>query len=171
MELKMTIGDITKQNVDVIVNAANPELWRGGGVSGAIHKAAGPGLEKECLEVKHKNWPRGLPVGEVAITGAYLLPAKKVFHTVGPMAGKDDIILLKKCYSNCVLEADKLGLSSIVFPAISTGIYGVPMETSAKLVREVIDEIKDKTKLQEIILIFSNERDLKVYQERFDKSE
>ena len=117
MELKLMIGDITKVNADVIVNAANKELWLGGGVCGAIHRAAGPGLEKECLKIKKRSYPRGLPVGEVLVTNAYDLPAKKVFHTVGPMYGEDDITLLMKCYSNCILEADNLGFSSIVFPA------------------------------------------------------
>jgi len=117
-------ADITTLPVDAIVNAANEALRRGGGVCGAIHQAAGSELEQECLAIG------GCPTGEARITGGYALPAKHVIHAVGPVwhgGDRGEAELLQSCYRNCLELADRHKLSSIAFPAISTGIFGYPL--------------------------------------------
>lgn len=129
--LEIAMGDITRQDTDAIVNAANNRLTPGGGVSGAIHRAAGPGLWMECRTLG------GCGTGEAKITKGYNLPARYVIHTVGPVYGREgkekSAVLLRKCYESCLeLAADK-GIKSISFPAISTGIYGYPMKEAAEI--------------------------------------
>ena len=128
-------GDITKQRVDVIVNAANSSLLGGGGVDGAIHSAAGPRLLAECRELRAAKYPDGLPVGQAAATGAGEMAARWVVHTVGPNfnAGQRDPELLASCYRNSLEVADKLGAATVAFPAISAGIYGWPLEDAARI--------------------------------------
>lgn len=119
-------GDITTQRVDAIVNAAQSSLLGGGGVDGAIHRAAGPRLLAECRELRRATYPHGLPVGEAVATGAGDLPAGWVIHTVGPNrhAGQTDPALLASCFEHSVREAVKVGARSVAFPAISAGIFG-----------------------------------------------
>jgi len=130
--LKAILGDITKLKVDAIVNAAQNSLIRGGGVDGAIHQAAGYALQEECLSLN------GCATGDAKATKAYGLPAKYVIHTVGPvwrprhLDGTEEKVLAS-CYRRSLEVADALGLKSIVFPAISTGIYGFPKELAAKI--------------------------------------
>ncbi|HUK08357.1 MAG TPA: O-acetyl-ADP-ribose deacetylase [Stellaceae bacterium] len=128
--LEIHLGDITKLAVDAIVNAANSSLLGGGGVDGAIHRAAGPDLLAECRRVG------GCPTGEARVTGGYRLPARWVIHAVGPIwrggkAGEEE--LLASCYRNALALAANAGAGSIAFPAISTGIYGFPAERAAKI--------------------------------------
>ncbi|MCK5282810.1 MAG: O-acetyl-ADP-ribose deacetylase [Nanoarchaeota archaeon] len=159
--------DITKIKADAIVNAANSSLLGGGGVDGAIHRAAGPQLLEECKEIRNTKLPEGLPTGQVAITKAYNLPAKYVIHTVGPIYNKDDISLLKDCYLNSLKLAEENNCQSINFPAISTGIYGVPIDISAKTVKEVLDNFKSDI-IKEIGLVLFSENDYIIYKKYFD---
>lgn len=126
MLLDVVDGDITTQDVDAIVNAANSTLLGGGGVDGAIHRAAGPKLLEECRRVRRTTWPEGLPVGEAVATGGYDLPARWVIHTVGPnrSRGQTDPALLASCFTRCLDVAAELGAVSVAFPAISAGAYG-----------------------------------------------
>ena len=121
--IEVVEGDITKLEVDAIVNAANSQLRNGGGVAGAIHRAAGPGLEEECLPLAP------CPTGEARITGGHRLPARHVIHTVGPVwdgGGHGEAGLLRSCYTESLRLADEAGLESVAFPAISAGIFGYP---------------------------------------------
>jgi O-acetyl-ADP-ribose deacetylase len=124
--LEAALCDITTEQVDAIVNAANSTLLGGGGVDGAIHRAAGPALLEECREVRRTAYPQGLPVGAAVTTGAGRLAARWVIHTVWPNrhAGEADPALLAACYEACLAEAATVGARSLAFPAVSAGAYG-----------------------------------------------
>ncbi|HZI47899.1 MAG TPA: O-acetyl-ADP-ribose deacetylase, partial [Pyrinomonadaceae bacterium] len=125
----VVVGDITRQDVDAIVNAANSTLLGGGGVDGAIHNAGGPEILKECRKIRETHYPKGLPTGEAVITTGGNLPAKYVIHTVGPIYGREpnrQAELLAACYQNSMKLARRYRLSSIAFPSISTGAFGYP---------------------------------------------
>ena len=138
--IRIVEGDITKEQVDAIVNAANSSLMGGGGVDGAIHRAAGPGLLEECWKLRDQG---GCPTGEARITGGHKLPARHVIHTVGPVwqggdHGEDE--LLASCYRSSLELAKENRIRTIAFPAISTGIYGFPLDRACRIaVREVRD--------------------------------
>jgi O-acetyl-ADP-ribose deacetylase (regulator of RNase III) len=135
LRFKVLEGDLTRQKVDVIVNAANESLLGGGGVDGAIHRAAGPELLAECRTLG------GCPTGEARITRGYRLPARHVIHTVGPVwhgGSRGEEELLTFCYRNSLALVERHGLKSVAFPAISCGIYGFPVERAAPIaVREI----------------------------------
>jgi O-acetyl-ADP-ribose deacetylase len=126
-------GDITEQEVDAIVNAANPSLMGGGGVDGAIHRRGGPTILAECKQLRATEWPDGLPTGKAAATTGGRLPARWVIHTVGPVyaRSKDRSALLASCHAESLRVADELGAGTVAFPAISTGVYGYPLEEAA----------------------------------------
>lgn len=144
-------GDITKQKVDAIVNAANTALLGGGGVDGAIHRAAGPQLLEECRKLG------GCPTGEAKITKGYNLPAKWVIHTVGPVwhnGQRDEDELLANCYRNSLALAEQHSIRSIAFPAISTGLYRFPLERATKIaVREVKQFLEKPNTVEKIIFV------------------
>jgi O-acetyl-ADP-ribose deacetylase len=130
----VTVGDITKEEVDAVVNAANGSLTGGGGVDGAIHRAGGPEILAECKSIRQSEYPEGLPTGQAVITTAGRLTAQFVIHTVGPVYGRgggDKAEQLASCYRSCLALAVKKGLHTIAFPAISTGIYGYPLHEAA----------------------------------------
>lgn len=160
---RMTVlrGDITKLDVDAIVNAANSSLAGGGGVDGAIHRAAGPELLEECLAIG------GCPTGEARITKGYLLPAQHVIHTVGPVyddGESGEAIALANCYRNSLDLASQHDLRSVAFPCISTGIYGYPFEAAAKIATDTIQDWLDNHSLPEkIIFCCFSEQDEAIY--------
>lgn len=129
------LGDLTTQEVDVVVNAANSSLLGGGGVDGAIHAAAGPALLAECRELRRTRLPGGLPVGDAVATGAGDLPARWVVHTVGPNrhAGQTDPALLASCFTRSLDVAADLGARSVAFPAVSAGVYGWAADDVARV--------------------------------------
>ncbi len=143
MRVMVKKGDITESSADAIVNAANSSLLGGGGVDGAIHRKAGQELKEECRRIRLNDYPDGLPIGEAVATDAYSIPVKKIIHTVGPRKGKDEVYLLKDCYSNSLKLAESLDMKSIAFPAISTGAYGVSVDESLAIVRSFIEEYRD----------------------------
>ncbi|OGW16534.1 MAG: O-acetyl-ADP-ribose deacetylase [Nitrospinae bacterium RIFCSPLOWO2_12_FULL_45_22] len=154
-------GDITKVEVDAIVNAANKTLLGGGGVDGAIHRAAGPKLLEECSTLG------GCETGEAKITRGYNLPAKFVIHTVGPIwhEGKsNEAELLRNCYLNSLKLAEEHGLKTIAFPAISTGAYGYPIEEAAKIAIKAVRDYLKNSKIEKAILVLFSDRDRQVYE-------
>ena len=160
--IKYHSGDITKLKVDAIVNAANSSLLGGGGVDGAIHRAAGPGLLNECRTLN------GCRTGEAKITGGYNLPAKHVIHTVGPIysGSVTDAQNLRNCYLNSLKVARENDLHSIAFPGISTGVYGYPKKEAAKIALTAVkDWIADNPEYEmEITIVNFSEEDYLIYQ-------
>jgi Predicted phosphatase homologous to the C-terminal domain of histone macroH2A1 len=160
-------GDITKEAVDAIVNAANSSLLGGGGVDGAIHRAGGPEILQECREIRRVQYPDGLPTGQAVITTAGKMTAKHVIHTVGPVygsGGKGKAELLAACYRNSLQLAVDNNLKTIAFPAISTGIYGYPQNEAAKVSSAAIEEFLNAEKsIQEIRLLFFSSSDADVF--------
>jgi O-acetyl-ADP-ribose deacetylase (regulator of RNase III) len=152
------VGDITKEAVDAIVNAANGSLLGGGGVDGAIHRAGGPDILKQCKEIRRVQFPDGLPTGQAVITTAGRMPAKYVIHTVGPVygrGGKDKAALLAACYENSLKLAVERDLQTVAFPAISTGIYGYPPAEAAQVSSTAIEKfLRADSTLREVRLIF-----------------
>lgn len=134
MRLAALRGDITRVDVDVIVNAANPGLLGGGGVDGAIHRAGGPSILAECRAVKERLPGGLLPRGQAVATTAGRLPARWVVHTAGPIwtASQDRSAVLRSCYTESLHVADRLGAGSVAFPAISAGVYGWPVDDAAR---------------------------------------
>ena len=134
MRIELVEGDITAQEVDAIVNAANSSLLGGGGVDGAIHRRGGPAILAECRELRATRYPDGLPEGEAAATSAGELPARWVIHTVGPVydARRDLSATLRSCYSSSLAVADELGAVSVAVPLISAGAYGWPLEDAVR---------------------------------------
>jgi len=152
LRFKVLQGDITKQKVDAIVNAANESLLGGGGVDGAIHRAAGPDLLAECSKLG------GCPTGQAKITRGYRLPARHVIHTVGPVWHEDD--LLASCYRSSLNLAKQHQLSSIAFPAISCGIYGFPIDRAAAIAVREIRSVLEETQSLERVLAVCFDRDV-----------
>ena len=173
--VRVVVGDITKQEVDAIVNAANSSLLGGGGVDGAIHRAGGPEILEECREIRRTRFPQGLPTGEAVITTGGKLPALYVIHTVGPIYGQHggkEAELLANCYHNSLTLAVEKNLSSIAFPAISTGVFGYPLAEAAAISSKTIENfLSTDRQLQEVRLVFFQTRDAQVFLENQEFTE
>jgi len=173
--VQVIVGDITKQDVDAIVNAANSSLLGGGGVDGAIHGAGGPEILEECREIRRTRFPAGLPAGEAVITTGGKLPALYVIHTVGPIYGEhhgQEAELLANCYHNSLTLAVEKNLASIAFPAISTGVYGYPLAEAARVSSKAIENfLSTDRQLTEVRLVFFQALDAKVFLENQEFSE
>jgi O-acetyl-ADP-ribose deacetylase (regulator of RNase III) len=171
----VVVGDITKQDAEAIVNAANSSLLGGGGVDGAIHRAGGPEILEECREIRRTRFPNGLPTGEAVITTGGKLPALYVIHTVGPVYGEQrgkEAELLANCYHNSLTLAVEKNLTSVAFPAISTGVFGYPSEKAAEVSSRTIENfLATDHQLQEVRLVFFHRGDAEVFLENQKFSE
>lgn len=159
----VTVGDVTREGVDAIVNAANSTLLGGGGVDGAIHRAGGPEILEACRRIRATRYPKGLPTGEAVITTGGRLPARHVIHTVGPIYGRhggDEARLLAACYENSIALADENALRTIAFPAISTGVYGYPKDEAARVALAAIRlALERHPSITEVRLVFFKPED------------
>lgn len=165
--VKVLVGNITKQKVDAIVNAANSSLLGGGGVDGAIHDAGGEEILRECKEIRATTYPKGLPTGEAVITTGGKLPAKFVIHTVGPIKGIDrenEAEQLANCYRNSLKLAVENGCQTIAFPAISTGAFGYPKDQAAQISSTAVKEfLLENDSIREVRFIFFMENEAKIF--------
>jgi len=161
--MEVVLGNITHQETDAIVNAANESLLGGGGVDGAIHRAAGPRLLAECRIVG------GCPTGEARITGAYELPCRHVIHTVGPVyqgGNSDEEELLASCYTESLALAEQHGLRTISFPSISTGVFGYPIAEASRVALETVrDYLQASAAIDQVCFVCFSQDDFRTYQE------
>jgi O-acetyl-ADP-ribose deacetylase len=164
-KLLLQEGDITRVAADAIVNAANAALAGGGGVDGAIHRAGGPEIMRELDGIRDRIGR--CPTGSAVVTGAGKLPAQFVFHAVGPVyrdGRHGEAELLASCYRKCLELAEERGVRSISFPAISTGVYGYPLEEAAKIaLREVQAHLNRESQLQRAVIVLFGRRAYEVY--------
>ena len=164
--LALLRGNIVEVQVDAIVNAANSGLRGGGGVDGAIHHAGGPSIMEECRKIG------GCPTGSAVATTAGRLPAKYIFHAVGPIysGSRDDERLLTSAYQSCLNLAEQYQVKSIAFPSLSTGIYGYPLELAAPIaLRTIIEHIQKPTNLQQVLIVLFGESAYKVHEQALNE--
>lgn len=161
--LEVIVGDITGLKVEAVVNAANSSLLGGGGVDGAIHRAGGPAILEACKEIRRTRFPDGLPTGEAVLTTGGNLPARHVIHTVGPIYHNSahPAEELAACYQSCVLCAQEAGITTLAFPAISTGVYGFPKPEAARVAVATLSDLleRDPGSLQRVALVAFDEKD------------
>lgn len=166
-KISLVEGDITKQEVDAIVNAANNSLLGGGGVDGAIHRAAGHKLLEECKTLN------GCKTGDAKITKGYNLPAKYVIHTVGPIwygGKKGEPELLESCYKRCFDVARENNIKTIAFPAISTGVYGYPLKPAAEIaINTTLLELEKNPMIEKVIFVLFGKDNYNIYKELIEK--
>ncbi len=161
MQIHIIRGDITRQAVDAVVNAANHTLLGGGGVDGAIHRKGGPDILAECRRIRAERYPDGLPTGESIATTAGRLPARWVIHTVGPRYARttDKSPQLRSCYATSLAVADQLGARTVAFPLVSAGIYGWPKDDAVRQALTVLTAVltSGDTAVQEATLVLFDE--------------
>ena len=171
-DIEIILGDITKLKVDAIVNAAHAGLSGGGGVDGAIHKAAGQQMTGECMYCLY-----GCPGGECRITGGYNLEANYIIHTVGPVwrgGEHDERLILAECYRNCLLMANMQGLKTVAFPNISTGAFCFPKEMAAEIATDTVEAFLDGREnqyIKKVIFVCFDEENYNIYRDIYDESE
>jgi O-acetyl-ADP-ribose deacetylase len=165
--LLVTVDDITREDVDALVNAANSKLMGGGGVDGAIHAAGGPEILEACREIRAAQYPDGLPVGRSVITPGGQLRARHVIHTVGPIYGQhagEEARLLAEAYRGAIRLAASHGLKTLAIPAISTGVYGYPKEEAARIARAAVESaLQEHPQIIEVRMVFFSEKDAKIF--------
>lgn len=165
--VRLVLGDISNQETDVIVNAANSSLMGGGGVDGAIHRRGCSNILEECKKIRVKEWPNGLPPGKAVITSGGNLKAKYVIHTVGPIwkgGNQGEPELLADAYRNSLRLAVSKGLKTVSFPSISTGAYRYPIEKASCIALETVKEfLKKENNLDEVIFTLYSQYDLEIY--------
>ena len=165
--IAVKIGDITKEAVDAIVNAANSSLMGGGGVDGAIHRAGGPGILDACKTVRKDLYPDGLPTGQAVATTAGNLPARYVIHTVGPVwhdGTSNEQQLIDECYRNSLHIAAEQGCKTIAFPAISTGIYRFPKKLAAKVASTAVKKfLEENETIRKVVFVFFSPGDAEIF--------
>ena len=163
------VGDITKQDVEAIVNAANSSLLGGGGVDGAIHRAGGPAILEACRDIRRTRFPQGLPTGEAVVTTGGNLPALYVIHTVGPIYGEHrgrEAELLGNCYHNSLTLAVEKNITSVAFPSIATGVYEYPRDEAAEVSSRTIERfLANDLQLKEVRLVFFQSSDAEIFLE------
>jgi O-acetyl-ADP-ribose deacetylase len=175
-QLTLIQGDITRETVDAIVNAANSSLLGGGGVDGAIHRAGGPAILAECRRIRETRYPEGLPTGQAVITTGGNLPARHVIHTVGPVwhgGSAHEAGLLADAYRNSLQVAVDNRLRTVAFPSISTGVYGYPVEQAARVALAAIVAFirANPGALGEVRMVLFSPRDLSIYEAALDDVE
>jgi O-acetyl-ADP-ribose deacetylase (regulator of RNase III) len=162
-------GDITEQDTDAIVNAANSTLMGGGGVDGAIHRRGGPKIHEECKRIRATEWPNGLPTGKAVITSGGNLKARYVIHTVGPVwrgGIRGEPELLAEAYLNSLRLAVSKRLKTMAFPSISTGAYGYPIQKASRMALTTVKEFLEKEdKLDRVVFVLFTKQDLEVYKQ------
>jgi len=165
----VVVGDITRQSVDAIVNAANGSLLGGGGVDGAIHRAGGSAILDECRRIRATEWPGGLPTGHAVVTGAGKLSARIVIHTVGPVYGSSggaEAALLGQCYRSVLALAQEHAAETVAIPSISTGAFGYPREEAARIASTAIAEaLPLAAVVREVRLVFFSTADARTFSE------
>ncbi|MYS88815.1 MULTISPECIES: O-acetyl-ADP-ribose deacetylase [Streptomyces] len=164
--IELVQGDITRESVDAVVNAANSSLLGGGGVDGAIHRRGGPAILEECRKLRASRYGKGLPTGQAVATTAGDLDARWVIHTVGPVFSttEDRSALLASCYRESLRVADELGARTVAFPAISTGIYGWPVDDGARIAVETVRAAD--TAVEEVRFVLFDEQAYEAFADR-----
>jgi O-acetyl-ADP-ribose deacetylase len=171
MKITFVQGDITEQDVEAIVNAANHTLLGGGGVDGAIHRRGGPEILAECQKLREERYPDGLPTGQAVVTSAGRLKARWVIHTVGPTyaESKDKSQLLADCFRNSLRIADELGAATVAFPAISTGVYRWPVDDAARIALDTVQS--SDTRIAEVRFVLFDQHAYDAFTARGSSSE
>jgi len=168
-KIKLVQGDITDQETEAMVNAANPSLMGGGGVDGAIHRKGGPKILEECKKIRKTGWPDGLPTGKAVITSGGKLKAQYVIHTVGPIwrgGNRDEPRLLSDAYWNSLELAVSKGLKTVAFPSISTGAYGYPVEKASRIALKTVKSfLEERDSLEEVRFILFSNSDFEAYRD------